>query len=368
MSNDKGKEKDKNSDLTSTTYLDDVVEYVQIHSPHLKKNGNKANGNCPFCQNQKDNHKTPFGVWCNGETVLLACHNLGCAFGTTNGNGKGNNIFDFIIHCGDAPDIDGALKTWCQFIGVEWHEPKEKQEEHLVTESDFQDLENGLFFAIFSGNYKHKHGGKVAKFKRLLRQQCGQKYQEIQNEVWCKTKEKFNRRKKEWNATYLGGVVLTQLRSFYREMLDCEKYEPKSFSSLAQEKVEQAADTASYRGWCEEEYSIGKDKAKARQALKLAKERLTDVELRIASGECTLRQAEEETGVPFNTIRYRKDKKIEGIRKELGIEPRKTRKLKKSGEKVEGQDDEKNKVVYTKIYTAKDYSQDELRKLVPSCE
>ena len=43
-------------------------------------------------------------------------------------------------------------------------------------------------------------------------------------------------------------------------------------------------------------------------------------------------------------------------------------KKKTSGEKVEWQDDEKDKVVYTKIYTAKDYSQAELKKLVPSCE
>jgi hypothetical protein len=367
MSIGKGKEKEKHFDLTSTTYFDDVVEYVQIYSPYLKPNGNKASGNCPFCQNQKDKHKMSFGVWCKGGILFLACHKRGCEFGTTNANGKGNNIIDFII-LQENVDFHEALKTWCDFLRIEWHAPTEKKQDHLVTEEDFQNLESGLFFAIFNGKYKHNYSGRVAKFKRLLRHQCGQEYNDILNEVWCRTKNSFNEREKEWNASYLGEKIYTQLRSFYRETLRCQNNQPKSFSSVDQEKDDHAADIANYRGWCEEEYSIGKDKAKARQALELAKERLTNVELRVITRECTLRQAQEETGVPFNTIKYRKDKKIEGIRKELGIEPRKTRKVNKAGEKVEVQDGEKNDVVYTKIYTAKDYSQDELRKLVTSCQ
>lgn len=313
----------------------------------------------------------PFGIWCRGGSVFLGCHNRGCAFGTTNQNGKGNNILDFIIHCGDAPNFDGALRVWCKCIGIEWHEANKENKKHVVIEKDFCDPKNGLFFAIFNGKYKHKYGGKVAKFKRLLNKQCRCENDEILNEVWCRTKEEFDRSQKEWNATYLGDVVYTQVRSFYREMLRVLKHWPKPFSSLSRAQeghIEQPADAASYRKWLERLGGNGFSKTKAKQAIQLAQKQLSDVEMRTLRRECTLRQAQEETGVPFNTIKYRKDKKVEDIRKRLGIKVQRVKKARKKAERVERQDNEKANVLYTKIYTAEDYSQEYLRKLISSCK
>ena len=145
----------------------------------------------------------------------------------------------------------------------------------------------------------------------------------------------------------------------------------KAFSSLATEGCDcarEAADAVAYEEWCERANNNGFDEATAKRAIELAKELLTEVEERIVSEECSLRQAEKETGVPFTTIKYRKDKKIESIRKQLAIEVRKSKKVSRNGERILKKDDKVSDVISTEIYTAKDYSQEELRRLVPSKE
>jgi len=363
--------KPKHVDLTSEQYFREHLAYVDTNSKHgLPYRAYRSiNSNCPFCQSSRDSHKRPFGIWRSGGSVRLGCQNPNCSFGMYNGNGKGNNIFDFIIHCGEAADFGGALEAWRKYLGIDWHESTEKYKNHIVNENDFQDVEHGLFFAILNGRYKHRFSGRTAKFKRLLHNQCELTLQEIENEIWCRAKKEYLRRKKEWNATYLGDVIHTQLRSFYREQLQVMKHQPKPLSRLGPEErdcASEVAEAAAYAEWCERANSNGFDEATAKQALELAKEHFTEVEVRIVRGECSLRQAQQETAMPFTTIKYRKDRKIESIRKQLGIQVRKPKKVRRNGETVMQKNDEVSNVISTKIFTAKDYSQEELRKLIPS--
>ena len=146
------KERSNQYDLTSEQYFRETFAFVDSHSKHGLPNRayRSIYANCPFCQTARDSHHLYFGVWCRSGKVHIGCQNPKCGFGTHNGNGRGNNIFDFIIECGEARDLDSALRVWCEYLGLEWRGHKEKRQTRQVSPEDFNQPERGLFFANFN--------------------------------------------------------------------------------------------------------------------------------------------------------------------------------------------------------------------------
>ena len=301
------------NDLTSELYFQDTFNYVARYSPNLIYKGSQVSGNCTFCQHMQDNHHRYFGIWCKGGKVLLGCHNAKCGFGTKNSNGKGNNIYDFIMAIA-GEDFDGALKIWCEEIGVPFKEVEERAEK-IVQEEDIYPLCEVAFY----GKKKWKYMRQIQYRKNLLVNQLNWEKEELFNEMYLRMREEFEKYEC-MNVSFFLQRYSNRIRSLYDEKKHGWDYEIPMNCFANNEEIDVEKDQCIESKYCLDRWmsndEIAHDvSARNREALRLADKELTEVEKGLLRRDLTYREVAHANGTAPSTLHHRLAKKRKSIAK-----------------------------------------------------
>jgi hypothetical protein len=292
-------------ELTSEQFFNEVINYVKPYTPFLTRAGKNAYGNCPICQRAKlDRHHLYFGVWSYYGKVYLGCHNPICDLGTK------NNILDFIQRM-ESVDFYGALTIWQTFCGAE-----------AISEKRYLSGLNELHLACrdaFSGNGKFKQNYIIRLSKRTLIEDFGWHHEELFSEVFKRmvvlyfSKPSVNQKYiVQMMANYLQRVVGQEIGRAEIEISEHRLLNVDWDMNLSNDIL----DYASYQTNFTDPLVEREERENEQKALKMAIEILDEVEMKtIIDDKFSIRQASLITGIAKSTIQYRRDKKLETIRK-----------------------------------------------------